>query len=180
MCISIVFLFWIFIQNVFWSTIIILPPFTFLAWFSFYREKTSYRIYSDRLEFFNENNPNKVDVINNEDIEQVRYEDEFGDSAPANTPKAWLIYVYLKDNHSNIKFKNIKENRICPKPSQSEPATLMPQPLESSNKIKCNYIVLFIITRPYVAIRCLCRSFRAMKNIPYIANVMEIGTKMLY
>lgn len=82
--------------------------------FLFYRQektiKSSYKIYQDRIEFFNETKPLKVDVIDLNEIDQVRYEDDFGRTY-SNSPRGWFIYCYFKNGYKS-KSKKIKKDRL--------------------------------------------------------------------
>ena len=73
--------------------------------------KSSYKIYTGRIDFFNERTPLKVDTIDLKEIDQVRYEDEFGDTRPANAPRQWFIYCYFKNGYQS-KSKQIKKDRL--------------------------------------------------------------------
>ena len=79
-----------------------------IVWYSLRIEKSSYKIYEDRIDFFNENTISSNETVNLDDVVQVRYEDEFGKGYQHTS---WLIYIYLKEDH-NLKYKRIKKDRI--------------------------------------------------------------------
>lgn len=79
-----------------------------LMWYFFTVVKTSYKIYGNHIEFFNEYNPENKEIILLDDIFQVRYEDEFGTGFET---KEWFIYAYLKKGHTTIS-KKVKKDRV--------------------------------------------------------------------
>lgn len=105
--VALAFLCWIFIRHMI-VFLIIGILLLLLFWYIFKKEKSSYKIYDNRIEFFNEYSPELKDVIGIDDIIQVRYEDEFGDGYDF---KEWFIYLYL-DESKEYKSPKIKKNRI--------------------------------------------------------------------
>lgn len=93
------------------GTVIISSIFFYLMLKQELTVKSSYKIYSDRIDFFNEKTPSEVDTIDLEKIDQVRYEDEFGDTRPANAPRQWFIYCYFKNGYQS-KSKKIRKDRL--------------------------------------------------------------------
>ncbi|MEL6837420.1 MAG: hypothetical protein AAFP77_30715 [Bacteroidota bacterium] len=69
------------------------------------RDKSSFKIYPDSIVFFSEYYPEEKEVFPIDEIFQVRYEDDFGDSQEAQ------IYLYLNSGHQ-LKSKKLKNNRI--------------------------------------------------------------------
>ncbi|MFK7775458.1 MAG: hypothetical protein AB8F94_25175 [Saprospiraceae bacterium] len=51
------------------------------------------------------------DIIDLEDIDQVRYEDDFGKSYSSSIPSSSFMYCYFKDGYKS-KSNNIKKNRL--------------------------------------------------------------------
>lgn len=81
--------------------------------------KPSYKIYTDRIEFFNERSLAVVDVIDLNEIDQIRYEDSFltyedevnqsySDEGMTSQP---YIYCYLENGYKSIS-QMIKNDRI--------------------------------------------------------------------
>ncbi len=75
------------------------------------KSKTSYKIYKDRLEFFNERYPLEKDIIDLDEIDQVRYEDDFGKSYSSDVSHQSWIYCYFKNGYKS-KSINIKKDRL--------------------------------------------------------------------
>jgi hypothetical protein len=73
------------------------------------KSKTSYKIYNNRIEFFNENHTLEKDIIDLGEIDQVRYEDDFGKNYKG--PSQSWIYCYFKNGYKS-KSINIKKDRL--------------------------------------------------------------------
>lgn len=75
------------------------------------KSKPSYKIYQDRIEFFNENYPLEKDIIDLEEIDQVRYEDDFGKSYSSSVASQSWIYCYFKNGYKSRSIR-IQKDRI--------------------------------------------------------------------
>ena len=75
------------------------------------RKKSSYKIYEDRIEYFNALNASEVKVIPIKDIYQVRYEDDFGMALTDIWHKEIFIYLYIKPDHTS-NYRWIIDNRV--------------------------------------------------------------------
>jgi hypothetical protein len=73
--------------------------------------KDSFKIYEDRIEFFNLKEPPEIDVINLSEIDQVRYEDDFGRSYSQDVSSKSFIYCYFKNGYKS-KSKRIRKDRL--------------------------------------------------------------------
>lgn len=75
------------------------------------KSKPSYKIYDDRIEFFNEKYPLEKDIIDLAEIDQARYEDDFGKSISSGVPDSYFIYCYFVNDYKS-KSKKIKNDRL--------------------------------------------------------------------
>ena len=73
--------------------------------------KSSYKIYEDRIEYFNLKEPPEKDVIFLSEIDQVRYEDDFGKSYSRGTPNQPFIYCYFINDYKSMS-KKINKDRL--------------------------------------------------------------------
>ena len=74
-------------------------------------DKSSYKIYEDRIELFNEKTQTIRDIIFLKEIDQVRFEDDFGKSYSSNVPSSSYIYCYFKNGYK-ARSKKIKKDRL--------------------------------------------------------------------
>ncbi len=75
------------------------------------KSKPSYKIYNDRIEFINEKYISEKDVIDLEEIDQVRYEDDFGKSYSSSVASQSWIYCYFKNGYKSRSIR-IQKDRI--------------------------------------------------------------------
>lgn len=93
---------------------VLIPPGLYLYYKLILKElksKYSFKIFEDRIEFFSEVTPLEKDIILIEEIDQVRYEDDFGKYYNSNVPNQPFIFCYFKNGYKS-QSKKIKKDRL--------------------------------------------------------------------
>jgi len=73
------------------------------------KEKPAWKLFDDRFEFYNPHSPDNKDIIHLSEIDQIRYEDDFGDTLKG--PRIWFFYCYLINGYQS-KSISIKKDRL--------------------------------------------------------------------